>query len=116
MAIDTMTAESVALALGSEPGYYIVGEFLGVDPEREYTDRRTNTRKMSRPRVRLLVGGHIEAIGFRDLASVEATIGEPEARSIIAVPVYLNGPWDEESNRPMAHNAQPSGRPPRSDD
>lgn len=109
MAVD-MTA---ALSIAGDPGYYLVGEFLGVDMPRDYTDRRTNEAKTTRPAVRLLVGRRVEVVQFRDMDALDTAIGSPAERAIVAVPVFLNGPWDEQANRPGSHNATPSGRAPR---
>jgi hypothetical protein len=106
---------AVSPTFGLTPGHVIVGEFLGVDTPRSFT-RRDGSDGMTRPTVRLLVGRRVESIPFRDMDGVAAALGTPAERDMVAVPVYVQGPWDEAQGRSGAHNASFTGRVPRDAD
>jgi hypothetical protein len=94
---------------GLRPGFYIVGEYLGVDAPREFTGRDGQPAK-SRPAVRLLVDRHVQAIPFEDEESIEQALGNAELRDVVAVPVYAQGRWDETRNRRSPADVSWKGR------
>lgn len=105
-------------ATGTEAGHYIVGELLGIELPRSFTRREKNpdgsdSMGLTRPKVRLLVGTRVEVIPFKSLPELRAAIGEPAERELVACPVWINGPYDEATNRSLPSNASFSGRAPR---
>lgn len=96
------------------PGVYLVGELIGIEQSREFKGRDGDMH-LSRPKVRLLVGTRLEVVPFKDEAALRAVLNGAKDRDIVTLPVYLNGPYDEATRRSTPHNAEYSGRAPRTE-
>lgn len=83
------------MAIGSEPGTYLVGEYMGVDEwrrERAWTDRDGVEHRGRPADVRVLLGRRVVSVQYEDLAAArEAVAGAVERDLITLRVVYKSG-------------------------
>lgn len=97
-----MTVEQAVSVLPD--GLWLSGEFVGLEPSREYTGQRDGQQHVAGPVVKVLVGRTLHSIKFRDDAALDAALPSiRDARRLdrVVVPVFAQGPWPDGAPAPQ---------------
>jgi hypothetical protein len=84
----------------AETGAYLAGLYMGIDEPYTFTGRE-GTDVVMKPAIRLLVGRSIVKVPYHpdtDPRALAVVVGA-EKMDLVMLPVYAQGPWDEQARR-----------------